>query len=62
MKKYTVHLTMNGQKVIWKTLRERRDTQIGHIIRKNEWKTTIIELKIDGRAGTLRTPFMKDER
>jgi len=34
---------------------------IGHIIRNNEWVTTIIEGKTDGKAGRgrPRIPFMK---
>jgi hypothetical protein len=52
---------MNEQKTIWKTIRERRKKWIGHIMRNNEWITTIIEGKIEGKAGISRprTPFMK---
>jgi len=52
---------MNEPKVLWKTIREMRKKLIGHIIRKNEWITTIIEGKIDvkARRGRPRTSFMK---
>lgn len=56
-----VYLRMNEQKAIWKTIKERRKKWIGHIMRNNEWITTIIEGKIEGKAGRgrSRTPFMK---
>jgi len=46
---------------MWKTIREMRKKWIGHIIRNNEWITTIIEGKMGGKAGRgrPRTPFMK---
>jgi len=52
---------MNEQKAIWKTIKERRKKWIGHIMRNNERITTIIEGKIEGKAGRgrPRTPFMK---
>ena len=52
---------MNEQKAIWTTIKERRKEWIGHIMRNNEWITTIIEGKIEGKAGRgrPRTPFMK---
>ncbi|KAL4135344.1 hypothetical protein QTP88_006959 [Uroleucon formosanum] len=56
-----VYLRMNEQIAIWKTIKERRKKWIGHVMRNNEWITTIIEGKIERKAGIgrPRTPFMK---
>ena len=43
---------MNEQKVMWKKIKEKRKKWIGHLIRNNEWITTIIERKVDGKAGS----------
>ncbi|XP_025406672.1 uncharacterized protein LOC112680706 [Sipha flava] len=61
VKNEEVYLRMNEQKAIWTTIKERRKKWIGHIMRNNEWITTIIEGKIEGKAGRgrPRTPFMK---
>jgi len=46
---------------MWNTLRMRRKTWIGHLIRNSFWITTVIEGKIEGipGRGRPRTCFMK---
>ncbi|VVC25739.1 Hypothetical protein CINCED_3A024328 [Cinara cedri] len=56
VKNEEVYLRINKQKTIWKIIRERRKKWIGHIMKNNEWITTIIE----GKAGIGRPrTFMK---
>jgi len=44
---------MNERKTLWRTIRERRKTRIEHIMRNNEWITTIMKVKIRGRPRTV---------
>lgn len=42
---------MNDQKLVWNTLRLRRKTWVGHLVRNSPWITAIIEGEIEGKPG-----------
>jgi len=52
---------MKTQTSIWNTLRLRRKSWIGHLMRNSPRTTTIMEGKIEGKPGKgrPRTPFLK---